>query len=378
MNWVRTGRVQYDSLCPLFLDRPGSRARQTPMSLKEHISELAPALPIEVKMPREVRVGEAEMAGAGGEPTPFFFGAARRSGTTWLAGMLNAHPEIECRNEGWMFNDFGASFPEWLDETRVRAWATRREAQGTWLRHQTIDEALRTMRRAMWLAMTRQAVEREGWKQWGTLRYVGDKTTTHFCGQIDEVVRTFPDARFLHMLRDGRDAVVSDMFLLFRELERRELPADARREAADSREHHVFDKGKNVPLFGPAVMRYLVSEWAAAVSGGRRASELLAPGCWHEVRYEQIAEHPAQGLRGVLEWLGVGAGAELVEHLVNTHTFEQLSGGRSRGQEDATAEWRKGVSGDWRNHFTNEDKSMFKSIAGELLVELGYEQDLDW
>ena len=57
--------------------------------------------------------------------------------------MLNAHPQIECRNEGWMFNDFGASFPEWLDEGKVRAWAERREAKGTWLRDQTVEEALR-------------------------------------------------------------------------------------------------------------------------------------------------------------------------------------------------------------------------------------------
>jgi hypothetical protein len=80
----------------------------------------------------------------------------------------------------------------------------------------------------------------------------------------------------------------------------------------------------------------------------------------------------------VLEWLGVAADGATVKHLVDTHTFEQLSGGRTRGQEDPTAEWRKGVSGDWKNHFTNEDKQQFKSIAGELLVELGYEQGTDW
>ena len=57
------------------------------------------------------------------------------------------------------------------------------------------------MRRAMWAALTRQAVEREGWKDWSRLRYAGDKTTVHFCTHADEIHRTFPDARFLHMLR---------------------------------------------------------------------------------------------------------------------------------------------------------------------------------
>lgn len=348
------------------------------MSVSQHIHDLAPAKPIRVEVDSAAREALVRRERAPDGPTPLFFGAARRSGTTWLAGMLNAHPEIECRNEGWMFNDFGASFPEWLDETRVRAWAERREAQGTWLRHQTIDEALRTMRRAIWTSVTREAVEREGWKDFGKLRYLGDKTTTHFCTQIEEIARTFPEARFLHMLRDGRDVVVSDMFLLFKELEKREMPEDARREAAAAREHHVFGKGGRVPLFRPAVLRYLATEWATAVSGGRRAQTLLGPGQWHEVRYERIAERPIEELGAILNWLGVAADSAQVEHLVKTHTFEQLSGGRSRGQEDPTAEWRKGIAGDWKNHFTNEDKALFKSIAGELLVELGYEQGMDW
>lgn len=352
------------------------------MSVIHHIPGLVPAAPVELKIDtaplgatRDRLVREERRSDG---PTPLFFGAARRSGTTWLAGMLNAHPEMECRNEGWMFNDFGASFPQWLDEDRVRTWAARREAQGTWLRHQTIDETLRTIRRAMWDAVTREAVGREGWKDWQTLRYLGDKTTTHFCTQIDEIARTFPDARFLHMLRDGRDVVVSDMFLLFKELERREMPEDARREAAAAREHYVFGKGKRTPLFRPAVLRYLTTEWATSVMGGRRAQALLGPGQWHEVRFEMIAEHPVDELRAILSWLDVAADDALTTQIVQRHTFERLSGGRSRGQEEPTAEWRKGIIGDWKNHFTNEDRFLFKSIAGELLIELGYEQGTDW
>ena len=39
---------------------------------------------------------------------------------------------------------------------------------------------------------------------------------------------------------------------------------------------------------------------------------------------------------------------------------------------------RKGVAGDWRNHFTPEAAHVFDSIAGELLVESGYEPDRSW
>lgn len=40
--------------------------------------------------------------------------------------------------------------------------------------------------------------------------------------------------------------------------------------------------------------------------------------------------------------------------------------------------FRKGVVGDWRAHFTDEHKRLFKETAGDLLIQLGYEQNNDW
>jgi hypothetical protein len=40
--------------------------------------------------------------------------------------------------------------------------------------------------------------------------------------------------------------------------------------------------------------------------------------------------------------------------------------------------FRKGVVGDWRSHFTEEHKRLFKETAGDLLIQLGYEQNNDW
>ena len=52
---------------------------------------------------------------------------------------------------------------------------------------------------------------------------------------------------------------------------------------------------------------------------------------------------------------------------------EKLSKGRSRGEEDPTSFFRKGVSGDWRSAFTERDEKTFEQEAGDLLVKLGYE-----
>jgi hypothetical protein len=40
--------------------------------------------------------------------------------------------------------------------------------------------------------------------------------------------------------------------------------------------------------------------------------------------------------------------------------------------------FREGKTGGWRKHFTDEHKALFKEVAGDLLIRLGYEEDKDW
>ncbi|RMF47162.1 MAG: hypothetical protein D6755_05580, partial [Anaerolineae bacterium] len=40
--------------------------------------------------------------------------------------------------------------------------------------------------------------------------------------------------------------------------------------------------------------------------------------------------------------------------------------------------FRKGKAGGWREHFTPSIKQLFKDVAGDLLIALGYENDYDW
>ena len=40
--------------------------------------------------------------------------------------------------------------------------------------------------------------------------------------------------------------------------------------------------------------------------------------------------------------------------------------------------FRSGKTGEWRKHFTDEHKKIFKDVAGDLLIRLGYEKDNNW
>jgi len=67
-----------------------------------------------------------------------------------------------------------------------------------------------------------------------------------------------------------------------------------------------------------------------------------------------------------------------IESIVRHYSFSRLSGGRTKGQEDVGSHYRKGVHGDWKNHFNRDHIRTFKNRYNNLLVMLGYEKDADW
>ena len=69
---------------------------------------------------------------------------------------------------------------------------------------------------------------------------------------------------------------------------------------------------------------------------------------------------------------------ERFREVVEANQFEKLSAGRQRGAEDVKSHERKGISGDWKNHFTDKVKSEFKRKYGQILIDTGYETDLSW
>lgn len=58
--------------------------------------------------------------------------------------------------------------------------------------------------------------------------------------------------------------------------------------------------------------------------------------------------------------------------------FTKAAKGRKRGITDESSHYRKGMPGDWKNHFTDEHKAYFKRKYNDLLIKLGYENDDKW
>ncbi|MBI1831801.1 MAG: sulfotransferase domain-containing protein [Planctomycetes bacterium] len=63
--------------------------------------------------------------------------------------------------------------------------------------------------------------------------------------------------------------------------------------------------------------------------------------------------------------------ADELDAILRSYRFERLSG-RERGQEDRFSHHRKGIAGDWRNHFNDHVASRFEQVAGDLLSAWNY------
>jgi lipopolysaccharide transport system ATP-binding protein len=97
------------------------------------------------------------------------------------------------------------------------------------------------------------------------------------------------------------------------------------------------------------------------------------------VRYEDLLDHDVEILEPLLiDQCELPVRRRRLRTAIEGNRFERRTGGRKRGEEDVTAHERKGIAGDWRNHFSEALKNDFKERWGDLLVATGYERDLDW
>jgi len=72
-----------------------------------------------------------------------------------------------------------------------------------------------------------------------------------------------------------------------------------------------------------------------------------------------------QEIYNIIEHIGLSCSPEQVRSVI-----ENAFGG--------TFTFRKGMVGAWKTELTADHKRLFKQVSGQLLIDLGYEDDLDW
>jgi hypothetical protein len=123
-------------------------------------------------------------------------------------------------------------------------------------------------------------------------------------------------------------------------------------------------------------LMHMIETW---LQGSARIQESWLDAGDPLIRYEDLLERDIEILEPILiDECGLPVGRARLRKAIEEARFDRLSGGRSRGEEDVTAHQRKGIAGDWRNHFTDPVKEAFKEKAGHILIATRYETDSTW
>ena len=275
-----------------------------------------------------------------GDKELFFIGGSPKSGTTWLQLLLDSHPDIGCSGETHFLDRFVPSVGKPIqDHGEYLTWLQTNIFAGLDCPSLDSPDLMNLLRVAM-VFMLRH-------KNTPEVKLIGEKTPDNI-RNLAVMNCLFPNSKFVHIVRDGRDAAMSAWF--------------HNRRLSDE-----WDETIDLLAF----IRASADVWTGDLARAQEFAE-HAPSRYHRVRYEDLSTCPSSTLHSVLEFLGAGTDEAVIEACIERASFESVSGGRRAGQEDRSSFFRKGTTGDWRNHFSPEAEAAFNAIGGEWLDRLGY------
>lgn len=170
-----------------------------------------------------------------------------------------------------------------------------------------------------------------------------------------------PKIKFVNLTRDGRDVIASGAAHWLNLRLRKAKPEERPRFEEALRNHTILQEDFDMFL----------DCWMDAVQAGLAACRRFPN--YLRIRYEDFVQEPCGQTAKLFDFLGLKSSKAAVRGCVEATSFNQLSQGRKRGEEDLSSFFRKGIVGDWKNWFTSGQLASFEETAGSFLAELGYQ-----
>ena len=167
----------------------------------------------------------------------------------------------------------------------------------------------------------------------------GDKTPMYM-RHLRLLDALFPDAQYVHLIRDGRDAALSFV----------EMPEG------------TFTRTWAHPTT-PAQFACL---WRKEVEGARALGREVGSERYLEVRYEAVVADPTAAIAAICAWTEIPFEESMLEYTGAVDVSAKPH------QQRLLTPPTRGVRS-WREQMPREDVDRFEEIAGDLLAELGYE-----
>ena len=271
---------------------------------------------------------------------PVFIVGVHRSGTTLLRYMLNSSPRIYIPPESdFIPRFFGRNPEEELSEARITKlldtifseYRLVKEWQGE---PPTVHEFIQRMPDRSPAAFL-DALYGMYARQQGAVRW-GDKTPI-YASYIDLIHRLFPQAQFVHIVRDGRDVALSML---------------------DKWGHEL-----HVDMF------FAARNWVRRIRQAQKSGKRLGPELYYELHYENLVSEPETELLRLCDFLGERYLPEMGEpHRLGRQQIPQGDFHAPIRRPPSTSR-----SGRWQQEMPRPDQRLFQQVAGSLLIELGYQ-----
>jgi Sulfotransferase family len=266
-----------------------------------------------------------------------------RSGTTLLQRMLDHHPQLVVANDSHFvtkaIRGAGAENPPLTPDLVDRVCSYPRFGR------LGISEA--TARRLATGASSYAAFVSTLYDELARLHgkpLAGEKTPD-YVRRIPELHRLFPEARFVHLIRDGRDVALSAL------------------------EWARPGKGPGrFALWAREPVAVCALWWKRFIRAGIREGRSLGQDHYMEVRFEDLVARPRETMEHIAGFLDLPLADEML-------AFHE---GRTRVRPGRSVKnaWLPPTPGlrDWHSEMSQEHVELYEALVGDLLAELGYER----
>lgn len=268
---------------------------------------------------------------------PIFIVGCSRSGTGLLRNLLRSHPHLAIPGESHFIPRLFQAYGDPRTDREARRLAEI--ILGLyWVKRWNVLLTPSLLSSCRNYATIVARIFAEYARQQGKQRW-GDKTPDYVT-EIPTLLHLFPNAKILHIIRDGRDVALSWMRI------------------------------RN----GPRNLFTAATYWKARVSAGRNAGATLAPNTYLEVRYEALLGDARETMRGVCNFICEPFVEAVLAPTRRSHDPLPTVIG-TRAPHVHAPEILSDNREKWKREMSRSDQVLFGSVAGDLLQILGYETE---
>jgi hypothetical protein len=274
-------------------------------------------------------------------PHVFFVGCPR-SGTTLLQRLANAHPDLAVAHEtrwiaAWYEKRIGLTAEGYVSPEFVERLLAHRRFKALKIKPADVARIYRNCKPVRYAEFVSMLFDRFAARR--GKRLAGDKSPA-YVRSLPTLHALWPKAKFVHIIRDGRDVCLSV-------LDWQQGPRQLRTSTDD-------------PITTTAVW------WDWNVRLGREAGRQLGPELYQELRYEALIDGVEEECARLCSFLEIPYDSAMLR-------FHE---GRMRDEPglDAKKAWRPVTTGlrNWREQMAGGEVARFEAAAGPLLNELDY------